>query len=45
MNCSTLRGRLGTSGLSTQNLCQVVCLPRDANTNTAKQDTTTFQNY
>ena len=28
--------------LSTQNLCQLMCIPHDANTNTATQDTTTL---
>ena len=29
-------------GMSTQNLCQVECMPNDVNTNTATQDTTTL---
>ena len=32
------RGPLGTGGLSTQNLCQVVRIRRDANTNTMQQN-------
>ena len=34
---------MGTGGLSTQNLCQVECMPHDVNTNIATQDTTTCQ--
>ena len=33
---------MGTGGLSTQKLCQVVCMLHDANTKTATQDTTTL---